>query len=37
MDWLQRRQQFWATSLDKLARYAEAKERAAREGPMMAR
>jgi DNA-binding transcriptional ArsR family regulator len=28
MDWLQRRQQFWAASLDRLARYAEAKQRA---------
>ena len=28
MDWLQRRQLFWAASLDRLVRYAEAKERA---------
>jgi hypothetical protein len=30
MDWLQRSEQFWAASLDRLARYAEAKERAER-------
>ena len=28
MDWLQRHRVFWTTSLDRLARYAEAKERA---------
>jgi DNA-binding transcriptional ArsR family regulator len=27
MDWLQRHRVFWTTSLDRLARYAEAKER----------
>ncbi len=27
MDWLQRHRLFWTTSLDRLARYAEAKER----------
>jgi DNA-binding transcriptional ArsR family regulator len=30
MDWLQRRERFWAASLDRLAVYAEAKEREAR-------
>jgi len=29
MDWLQRHRVFWSTSLDRLARYAEAKEREA--------
>lgn len=27
MDWLQHHRLFWTTSLDRLARYAEAKER----------
>jgi DNA-binding transcriptional ArsR family regulator len=27
MDWLERHRLFWSTSLDRLARYAEAKER----------
>jgi DNA-binding transcriptional ArsR family regulator len=27
MDWLQRHRAFWSTSLDRLARYAEQKER----------
>ena len=27
MDWLQRHRLFWTTSLDRLARYAEEKER----------
>jgi DNA-binding transcriptional ArsR family regulator len=31
MDWLQRRQLFWAAGLDRLVGYAEAKERAERE------
>ena len=30
MDWLQRRERFWAASLDRLAGYAEAKEREAK-------
>ncbi len=29
MDWLQHHRLFWSTSLDRLARYAEAKERQA--------
>ena len=29
-DWLQRRQRFWAASLDRLVQYAEAKEREAK-------
>ena len=30
-DWLERCEQFWAASLDRLVDYAEAKERAAKE------
>ena len=30
-DWLERREQFWAASLDRLVDYAEVKERAAKE------
>jgi DNA-binding transcriptional ArsR family regulator len=30
-DWLERREQFWTASLDRLVDYAEAKERAAKE------
>jgi len=30
VDWLQRRERFWAASLDRLVGYAEAKEREAR-------
>ena len=26
MDWLERYERFWSTSLDRLVRYAEAKE-----------
>jgi DNA-binding transcriptional ArsR family regulator len=29
-DWLERREQFWSASLDRLVGYAEAKERAAK-------
>ncbi|HEY7889726.1 MAG TPA: metalloregulator ArsR/SmtB family transcription factor [Steroidobacteraceae bacterium] len=32
MDWLERHRLFWSKSLDRLARYAEAKEREAEEG-----
>jgi hypothetical protein len=31
MDWLQRYERFWSTSLDRLVRYAERKEREAQE------
>jgi hypothetical protein len=30
VDWLQRRERFWAASLDRLVDYAEAKEREAK-------
>src|SRR5215470_1503026 len=30
LDWLQRRQRFWAASLNRLVQYAEAKEREAK-------